>query len=406
MALSPLAEQVPHARRAPAVPKRKRILLAVHSAKTGGAERLALLEAEYLKERFELLVSVPEGPLRESFGEHGRLVAPAATLPVWGASPWRWIRSGARTLLDAVAMARVIRGQRVELVLTNSSVCFAAVLGAKLARVPAVVHARDVPTSRLAPLVFAAEGALAQTVIVITDGLTGYFRRGRRARVVRLADGIQIPARAARERPLVFGSPLRLCLIGGIDARKGQDIAVEALAQLRSLGVEAELELVGREIDKQFAEGVREQARGLHLSSKVKFVGEVRDVTPILDSADILVAPSRSEWTPLVLMEALAHGVPVVAARIGGVQDIVDDRRAGLLVAPEDAGAMAGAIVALTADPGAAGDMAQQGRDHVEAHFAVQRTLEGLQSELEELLASAPIETDREREGRLASNVP
>jgi glycosyltransferase involved in cell wall biosynthesis len=384
-----------------AVRERKRVLLAVHSAKAGGAERMALLEAEHLEDRFELLLSVPDGPLRARFAAHGELIGAVATLPLWGSSAWRWARSSTRTLLDAGRMALLIRRRGIELVLTNSSVCLAPVLAARLARVPAVVHARDVPKSRLAPLIFALHGALADTVIVIADGLAPYFRRGRRARIVRIPDGIVAPAPRSSEArrksgasrsndaPRVFRTPLRLCLVGGIDPRKGQDTAVAALALLRERGVEATLELVGREVAPGFAAALRDDARRLGVTANVVFTGEVSDAGPHLERADIVIVPSRGEWTPLVLMEALARGLPVVAARVGGVQEIVRDRESGLLVAPEDPAALASAIVELLAHPRAAAEMASRGREHVGANFRVEQTLERLQAELDLLLERA-----------------
>ena len=402
MAPTLLAGRAPDACREPvgAAPNpvaRGRVLLVVHSAKTGGAERMALLEAKHFEDRFELLVAVPKGPLRARFAAHGELVDPAATLPLWGDSAWRWLTSAARTLLDAVRMAVLIRRRGIELVLTNSSVCLAPVLAARLARVPVVVHARDVPKSRLAPFVFALHGALAQTVVVITDGLAPFFRRGRRARIVQIADGIAPPPRSREDRLRTFHSPLRLCLVGGIDPRKGQDIAVAALAQLRDRGVEATLELVGREVDQQFAAAVRDTAQRLGVADSVVFVGEVSDAGPQLDRADIVIVPSRGEWTPLVLMEALARGLPVVAARVGGVQEIVSDGESGLLVAPEDPAGLAAAIGKLLADPAAAAQMARRGRDHVDANFRLEHTLGRLQGELDLLLDDEHRTSARER---------
>ncbi len=386
MAQSQLAEQVSSASREPSATGRRRILLAVHSSKLGGAERMALLEAEDLKTRFEVLLAVPDGPLRSRFAEHGELVGATATLPLWGDSTRRWAGGSAHTLLDAVTMAKLIRRREVELVLTNSSVCLAPVLAARLANVPAIVHARDVPNSRLAPFVLALHAKLAQTVIVIADGLAPYFRGGRRTRVVRIPDGIAVPAPPPRRRQNVFGSPLRLCLVGGIDPRKGQDIAIVALAQLRERGIEATLELVGRELDESFAAAVRESALRLGVAENVEFVGEVDDISPHLERADIVLAPSRGEWTPLVLMEALARGKPVVAARVGGVSEVVCDRESGLLVAPENPTELASAIAELLADPQAAFAMAERGRSHVDADFHVERTLSGVQAEIDRLL--------------------
>jgi glycosyltransferase involved in cell wall biosynthesis len=396
MTQSPPAAPITATRREPGTGSGRRLLLAVHGAKLGGAERMALLEAKDLGARFALTVAIPDGPLRSQFAPHGELVNGTATLPLWGASWRRWIRSSVRSLLDAFAMAMLIRRRKVEAVLTNSSVCLAPVLAAKLARVPVLVHARDVPKSRLARLVLGLQGTLADTVIVISDGMAPYFRSRRRTRVVQIPDGITMPERPPAAPRHAFGSPARLCVVGGIDPRKGQDIAVAAVAQLRERGIAATLELVGREVNQPFAARVREEARRLGVASDVELVGEVADAGPNLDRADIVLAPSRGEWTPLVLMEALARGKPVVAARVGGVTEVVRDREFGLLVAPESPAELAGAIAELLADPTAAAIMAERGREHIDGGFRVERTLQGLRAEIARLLDGKPGGTERE----------
>jgi glycosyltransferase involved in cell wall biosynthesis len=357
---------------------------------------MALIEADSLKTRFELLISVPDGPLRSRFAAHGELVDDAATLPLWGASPRRWARAVAGTLRDAVALRRLIRSRRIELVLTNSSVCLAPVLAARLARVPVVVHARDVPKSRLAPTVMALHGKLASTVIVIADGLAGYFRAGRHTRLARIPDGIGMSEIASPKESNGFGSPLRLCLVGGLDPRKGQDVAVSALAQLRAQGVGVTLDLIGRDLDEGFSALVRERARTLGVTDDLNFVGEVDDIGAHMDRADIVIAPSRGEWTPLVLMEALAREKPVVATRVGGVTEVVVDRKSGLLIDPEDPKALADAIAQLTANPTLAHAMARQGRAHVAENFDVNQTVERLRDEIDLLLGHEPVASTRE----------
>jgi glycosyltransferase involved in cell wall biosynthesis len=237
---------------------------------------------------------------------------------------------------------------------------------------------------------------LADTVIVISDGLAPYFRDGRGTRVVQIPDGITLPPASPKKPANGFGSPLRLCLVGGIASRKGQDVAVAALAQLRERGVDARLELVGREIDPLFTARVREDARRLGVADEVELVGEVADAGPNIERADIVLAPSRGEWTPLVLMEALARGKPVVAARVGGVAEVVRDREFGLLVAPESPVELASAIAELVADRAAAMAMAERGRTHIQSRFRVERTLQGLRAEIEGLLEPKSREMERE----------
>jgi glycosyltransferase involved in cell wall biosynthesis len=359
-------------------------LLCVHSATAGGGERMALAEAECLKEHFELIISIPDGPLRPSFAAHGEIVDGTVSLPLWGAGARRWVGRSVRTVTRGARLARLIRRRRVDAVLTSSSVLASPVLAARLARVPVVVHVRDVPASRLAPLVFKLEARLAQTVIVISNGQKPYFSNAR-ARIVLIPDGIALPGPgdAASAPRTGFGDPLRLCVVGGIDPRKGQDVAVEALAFLRNEGVDATLELVGRTIDPMFAADVRTRAEELSLGERVRFVGELDDVRPHLRDVDVVIAPSRGEWTPLSLMEAMALEKPVVAASVGGVPDVVTDGRTGILVPPDDPRRLADAIREIIEDPTGAAAMAQCARASIEARFAIGRTLEAVNRELQ-----------------------
>ena len=359
---------------------------------------MALHEAKALEARFELLLAVPDGPLRGDFGAHGELVGGAATLPLWGASFRRWTSGAVRTLLDAIRLARLIRRREVDIVLTNSSVSLAPVLAAKIARVPVLVHARDVPRSRLAPLVLAIHGRLADTVVVIADRLVPLFHAGHHTQVVRINDGIEIPAGPPVTGRAAFATPLRLCLVGGIDPRKGQDVAVAALAELRERGIIARLEFLGRDVDKHFAAHVRQGAAQLGLTRDVEFVGEVSDVEAHLAKADIVIVPSRDEWTPLVLMEALAQAKPVVASRVGAVAELLCDGKYGILVEPGSATELASAVARLASDPAAAVAMAEQGGRSIRADFTLRGTLEGLQTQVDRLLG--PGSEEREREQR------
>jgi glycosyltransferase involved in cell wall biosynthesis len=355
------------------------------------AELMALAEARFLHEDFELFIAIPDGPLRSAFAPYGMLVGGTATVPLWGASAPRWASRAVRTLRDALRLARVIRRTGVQLVLTNSAVSVAPVLGARLAGVPAVVHVRDVPASALSRAVFALHGALADTVIVIAGELERLFAGARRARVVHIREGVRVPTAPADARLRTPDDALDLCLVGGIDPRKGHDVAIDALASLRRRGIRARLEVVGREVDAAFAAGLREQAARLGVGDAVRYAGELDDVTAALARADVVIAPSRAEWTPLSLMEAMAHRRPVVAAAVGAVADVMAaGGPVGLLTPPGDAQALAGAVAQLAGDPRAAREMGRRGRSHVAQRFDIERSLRALRDELERVLPPAP----------------
>jgi glycosyltransferase involved in cell wall biosynthesis len=115
--------------------------------------------------------------------------------------------------------------------------------------------------------------------------------------------------------------------------------------------------------------GVGEMRRALEdraagLGPVVKFAGFRDDVMPVLDAVDVLAHPSLQEAFPTTLLEAMAAGVPQVATEVGGIPEIVQHDRTGLLIpAPPDAGRLAGALVRLLEDPALRETLARQGRE-------------------------------------------
>jgi glycosyltransferase involved in cell wall biosynthesis len=368
---------------------RPKVLLCVHSALAGGAQAMALAEAEHLAERFELLISMPRGPLRERFAQHGELVRATPWVPGWRASPARWALQSLRTGMDALRLAFLVRRRGVAAIVTSSTVLVAPVLAGRLARVPAVVHVREWPALRAHTFLFGVQGALADTVVAISAGLERRFA-GSRARVVRIPDGIVVGPSAPP--PPAFHQPLRLCVIGSVNANrgKGQDLAVAAVAQLRDRGVEATLEIVGPINDMAFAEHLERQAGELGLAGDVRVRGPVDGAAETLRAADLLLFCSRqgADVTPLVLMEAMAQCRPVVATRVGSVEEVVAHGETGLLVPPGDATAIANAVEELARNPDRARALAERGRSVCSARLDRAQGLRQLEGELRGRIAA------------------
>lgn len=170
------------------------------------------------------------------------------------------------------------------------------------------------------------------------------------------------PARYAPAAPRPRPRGAQLLFVGRLAAVKGLPVLFEALRTLDHPGLA--LAVIGDGPDRAALEGA---ARGL----PVEFLGyrSQTEVAALLGEADILVLPSFAEGLPVVLMEALAAGVPVVTSRIAGIPELVEDGAAGLLVPPGNAPALTRAIDSLLADPEGAARMGQQGRVIVDAAF-------------------------------------
>jgi glycosyltransferase involved in cell wall biosynthesis len=372
----------------PAAPERggapKVLLIAVHSAAPGGAQAMALAQAERFAGRCSIVAAVPDGPLRERFAACAEVIEPAPSLPTWGVSPGRWALQLTRSCLGAFRLARTIRRRRVDAVVTSSTVLLAPVLAARLARVPSFAHAREWPVSRIGLAVFRLQRLFADVVVAISAGVAARFAGRGRARIVCIADGIT--AGDAERSPARLEPPLRLCVIGSLTAGdgKGQHRAVEALAELVENGVEATLSIVGPVLDEPYAERVRSVARERGVSDRVRLSGPIGDVPALLREHDALLFCSSqgADVTPLVLMEALVEERPVVAADVGSVAEVLAGGDCGTIVPAGDPAAMAAAIAGLAAEPERARAEAKRGARRVRSDYDRGTGLERLWEEI------------------------
>ena len=160
--------------------------------------------------------------------------------------------------------------------------------------------------------------------------------------------------------------------VGRLIPVKGADVFLDALAQLYNVSIAASIVGDGAERAR-----LEQQSRslGLSLGQRVRFHGQVDDAAQLYPAFDAFVLSSRSEGTPLVLPEAIAAGVPVIATTVGGVPDLIGPD-GGLLVPPEQPAALAQAILATYADPVAARRRAVAARHRLESEFGPEQWLE------------------------------
>ncbi len=117
-------------------------------------------------------------------------------------------------------------------------------------------------------------------------------------------------------------------------------------------------------------------ARDTGVADRVVFAGARSDIPLVLAALDLLVLPSITEGLPLVLLEAMAASVPVVATRVGGVPEAVVEGETGILVPPQNAAALAGAINAILTAPDLARKFGAVGRERVSKLFTVRKMVD------------------------------
>jgi glycosyltransferase involved in cell wall biosynthesis len=171
--------------------------------------------------------------------------------------------------------------------------------------------------------------------------------------------------------------PFRILCVGRLTPAKGQRVLIDACRQLRNNGRDFRLVIVGTGPDEAELKALVNQ---YGLDDLVQFTGALNQEQVIAHyaKADAFALPSFSEGIPVVLMEAMASGVPCVTTRITGIPELIRDGVDGLLVTPSDADELADALTALMDDPELRQDIARQGREKVLAEFDLNRNVERL----------------------------
>jgi glycosyltransferase involved in cell wall biosynthesis len=170
--------------------------------------------------------------------------------------------------------------------------------------------------------------------------------------------------------------------LGRLEIRKGTIDLLHAIPEVLSAVPRARFVLIG--LDRDQCPGNRSHARYVRdtfapkVQARIEFLGQLPDdaVDRLLQTADLLVAPSLYESFGLVFLEAMRWGTPVIGTTAGAIPEVVENGRTGLLVPPQSPGDLAAAIIALLQDAGRRRALGEAGRRRVETYYTVERMAE------------------------------
>ncbi|OZM79405.1 glycosyltransferase family 4 protein [Pseudonocardia sp. MH-G8] len=247
---------------------------------------------------------------------------------------------------------------------------------ARAFHVPALVHVHgsrfDEFHDRLpAPLRLVVRGVLTHAAVVLTLGERWAERISRiapGARVEVVPNAVVVPESVAPRA----GDALQVVFLGAIGERKGAFCLLRAWAKLVAGWdgpVPVHLTLAG---DGGVTEARRSVvALGIERSARVQDWLSPAEAAALLEAADVLVLPSRHEGQPMAVLEAMARGVCVVASGVGGIPELVEDTRSGLLVPPDDPDLLADALNRVLGDRELRERLGAEARRRVLAQFDV-----------------------------------
>lgn len=276
----------------------------------------------------------------------------------------------------AVALARLAFGLAPQIFQTHGyKANVLAGLIAPLVRRPwvAFVHGETHENLRVRAYYALERRALrrADRVVVMSSHMAADLAaRGVRAGALRVIHNAS-PAVADGDPPLAWSddAPPLVGVVGRLSPEKGVDLALDAHRLVTRDVPDARLGIMGEGPERL---RLIRAAESSGVASAVDWLGYLADPKPFYRRMAVLLIPSRSEGLPNVALEAMAHGVPVVAAAVGGLPEVISDGETGFLVAPGDAPAMAKHVAELLEDGTLRRRLGQAGQRDVRSRFSIE----------------------------------
>ena len=349
-----------------------------------GAHMLAL--AGRLRGRYRIRLACPPGAGGDAVLDRaGALGLPALPVPDAGARP-DFVRAHVREHgVDLVHLhagigweghaatraaretgARVLRTEHLPYLLTDA--------GQREAYAAALAHVdRVLCVSDGARQTYAAEGVPPDKLCAVPNGIPDPGPA--------TADGVRDDLGIGPDDALVL-------TVGRFTRQKGYDVWLDAAGPVLDAAPHARLVWVG---DGPLLPEVRHEVERRGLGDRVRLVGRRGDVARLMAAADLFVLPSRFEGLPLVVLEALAAGLPVVATRVVGSEEAVRDGETGRLIPPEDPARLADAVADALADDATRARWAAAARADFEAHWTDARMARDTAAVYDALLSTPPL---------------
>jgi glycosyltransferase involved in cell wall biosynthesis len=349
-----------------------RILYVIDSLKIGGAEMLLVdMVRAYTQQGHEVSVA---------YFTHGELYddVRAMGIPIH--------RLSERGLKDPGVMPRLlrlIRAGQPEVVHTHLSKSDASgQIGAALAKTPVRVstihNVNPWRSSRFFSLLMRQATAGCQRHIAVSSEVRDYtvqWSKYPAEKMVVIENGINLgrfdPATALPlDKMALWGVPPdapTVGIIGRLEAQKGHHILLRAAQLVAEEMPEARIIVIG---SGPLREDLQALSADLGVDDKVVFAGSLRDMPRAFATLDIVTFSSLWEGLPVALLEAMAMERPVVATTVGGIPDVIDDGRNGLLVAPDDAGALTDGLLRVLGDEGLAKRLGAEARRTIQQRFS------------------------------------
>jgi glycosyltransferase involved in cell wall biosynthesis len=196
--------------------------------------------------------------------------------------------------------------------------------------------------------------------------------------------GVMRPSNVLRAELGVGENVPLVGVVGRLVRIKDHQTFLEAASLVSREQPDARFVIVG---DGELAAELKLRAQREDLQGRVHFLGWRRQLAPVYGDLDVVVVSSRNEGTPVSILEGAAAGCPVVATRVGGVPDLIEQGVEGLLVSPRQPRALADAVVRILQEPELGRRMAGRAREQVRKRFSADRLVTDIENLYLELIS-------------------
>ena len=336
---------------------KKAIVFLEQQSWLGGAQRVLEATLDAIAGEYDCVVAFPgPGPFRSAL-EARNIETIDLRIGDYRPGEKSWPEAAAflwRSLYCGLKLAMVVRRRRIALIYINGPRCLpAGILAARLTRRPAVFHLHLILNRRLESALVARLSRRVSEIVACSgaaaDSLSDRDRR--LSPKIRVLHNPLPPSGIRRAVPSHrIASRFTVGIVGRVTETKGHHLLLRALGTLPSqLRDKVRILVVGSgapgcEADRRYTADLRAEAVRQGLEEQIVWAGYQSDPGPYYASMDVLAHPALVEAMCLVILEALQQGVPVIAARTGGIPEVVKDGSNGLLVPPDDADALGEAL--------------------------------------------------------------
>jgi len=350
---------------------RPKVLFISHSPYFGGAERcLYYLLKGLHREKYDLSVMLPPKPLIHRLHQRNlrklmeELDIPVHLSPVrWWVGRWPRYRAFADGLADRVAkIVHIMKKERFDLAVSNSSAFAEGALASRYCGIPHVWYVHEMlmddPVLRsFMPLerLYRIMDGLSTRIVTVSEAvrrqLDPYVEK-EKLHVVHTGLPENKPGAMDQPKKIMFDLPPHIpvvSFVGLLSERKGVVDFVDSAPLVLKRFPKAIFVLAGAEGGKGREVIIKIDKYGIRDSFRI--LGNRNDVPRILSASDMLVLPSLADPLPLAVLEAMAAGIPVVATRSGGCEEMVEDGVTGRLVSVKNPAMLAEAIIELLQSP-------------------------------------------------------